>query len=161
MRLVFLFVLFALFFHVQSFTCLGSVPSYYSGRDFNCFALCCAEGYVMDLNTTGVVGCVSCESVGLVGCRLCSLIPFDRAENISYKCLASKNIPNLLTVGISSTCADPSGQDERFYALSNYSNFNQCVPCSSMMPFAERCQISYTCQTKIRGKTGNKCVAYV
>lgn len=145
----------------SQYDCLGSPSLEFGERNFNCFALCCAEGYVINLNQTGVPDCVSCASVGLIMCKTCVLLPYSPSGNMTYKCLASMNIPNLVTVGISSLCTTPAGIDDYTYVLSNYTNFNSCIPCSDIIPNALKCSVAYVCKKDIQQSTGNDCSPYI
>lgn len=160
MKLIVLLLLLAVIAKSQN-GCLGSPTLEFGERGFNCFALCCAEGYVVNLNQTGIPECVSCASVGLIMCKVCVLIPYSSSGNLTYKCLSSMNIPNLVTVGISSQCTTNEGVDNRTYVLSNYTNFNSCIPCADIIPNAAKCIVAYTCKKGIQQNTGNDCSPYI
>lgn len=79
---------------------IGASKTIFGGRNYNSFSLCCAEGFVQDAGEG--YNCVPCSSVGLIQCAVCTLY-YEKLQNNSawnlYRCLSSKNINNLITVG--------------------------------------------------------------
>ena len=136
--------------------CLGAPMKAFGGRNFNCFSLCCAPGFVQDVITG--TNCVSCDSVGQIQCASCTLFFRSEAEGNVYKCMSAKNINQLVTVGTTSQCTNPSGKtEENTFVLSNWTNFDQCLSCNSIIPNAQTCAISYTCALTVANNTGNNC----
>lgn len=117
--------------------CLGVPLKIYGAPSFNCKSLCCNNGFVQDLKTG--INCVSCGSVGLVGCAKCGLYALDsNGTSYTYKCFESENIPSLVTRGDVSVCSN-LGLINNWYALNNYTNFNSCTLCSQMIPNSRTC----------------------
>ena len=136
--------------------CLGVPLTLINGKSFNCRSLCCADGYVQDL-ITGTT-CVTCDSVGLYGCASCGLYATSESgSNYTYKCLISKNIEGLVTVGSSSLCAGPGGVADNTYVLNNWTNFSTCSPCSDIIPHSVTCRLASLCATTIAADIGNGC----
>lgn len=150
-----LFLLLVLVVSINS-GCIGVPLSIFDMKSFNCRSLCCVEGYVQDLITG--TNCIPCDSVGLIGCASCALYAKDESgSNYTYRCLRSKNIEGLITVGSASQCAGPGQVFENTYVLNNWTNFNACVPCDEVIPDAKKCQIQYSCNLTVSQNIGNDC----
>ena len=121
-----LLILLTLLYEIHP-NCFGVPLKAFGGRDDNCFSLCCAEGFVQDIKTG--LTCISCDSVGLIQCVSCSLYRTIDNKNV-YKCLSSKNINHLVTVGTASKCTNLQGFVDNTYILSNWTNFDKCLACS-------------------------------
>ena len=128
--------------------CLG-VPLVTWGQiSYNCISICCADGFVQDV-VTGY-NCVSCQSVGLVGCASCTLYSTTSSgHNLTYRCMTSNNIDRLITIGDSSKCV---GDDQIFdgtYILNNWTNYDSCVRCNITIPGSIKCKLTSHCEILI------------